>query len=289
MDVTFIARLLSPLGSYPEQTFSTESEALCVSPDLCFSIVRERGEQHFSEIDHVSPQEVPLFAAMFLCGDKEQGFLLPYPTQYFVTVPASVGQSLKDDNLVSEAGALLRYEITQCGFEELSADSMLHKPRCLGGQSYCLIPIKDQDENRKTVMRFFESAEPVYIRGAASLLKANVAWHYSDFREAACIHLWIALDAAFSIVRKRLQAAGNGNPTAEDAEAFVDQVYGAESTGQKFFERDYYNRIETIHPENRYSSVARPMLLTDDFLHLNDDLIDLYYFFVTGAVRDSGP
>jgi len=112
-----------------------------------------------------------------------------------------------------------------------------------------------------------------------------MAWFHPEFMEAACLHLWIALDAAYSIVLGRLRSAGKTNPTAEDAADFVDQIFGIESPWENFFEFDYYSRIETIHPVNRYSSQARPQLLADDFYNLNDTLIDLYYFFTTGIPR----
>lgn len=163
----------------------------------------------------------------------------------------------------------------------------MHKPLALGGKEYDFITIRNQDANRRTVLRFFQSSQPLYRRGAATLLKANIAWLYSDFREAACFYLWIALDAAFSIICNRLRADGNPNPTAHDAQDFIERLHGDnESSDRKFFEHDYYTRIEAMHPENRYSSVARPLILADDFLELNDSLTDLYYFFATGVVRE---
>jgi hypothetical protein len=38
----------------------------------------------------------------------------------------------------------------------------------------------------------------------------------------------------------------------------------------KILEFDDHNRIESIHSENGYSSMARLQLLADDFLDLND-------------------
>jgi hypothetical protein len=276
---------MSPLGSYPAETFLERTAALGVAPDVCFSIVRARESLEFSEVDYLTPEEIPLLATLFLCTEKEQGLIIPYPTYHALSLSASCDQPL-DAGRVSEAAIRLRSQAKRQDFEKSPTD-ILHRPPALGGLPYQLVATKNQDEDRRIVLRYLESAEPVYIRGAATLLRANMAWLHPDFREAACLYLWIALDAAFSIVCRKLRAAGNMNPTAEDAADFVDRIYGIDTPWEKFFEFDYYHRIETIHPDNRYSSLARPQLLADDFYDLNDTLIDLYYFFMTGIPRNS--
>jgi hypothetical protein len=278
----FLVRLMSPIGSYPARPFLEGSSALGVAPDICFSIVRRREEQGFSEIEFLKPEEIPLFAALLLCVEVGEAPILPYPTHHSLSLPAIDDQSLGDNNLI-EAAALLRAK--ERTFDETSPTYAIHRPPAIGGSPYQFVPSENRDEDRRVVLRYLESAEPVYVRGTASLLKANMAWFHPEFAEAACLHLWIALDAAFNIVLQRLRAAGKPNPTSEDAANFVDQIYGTESPWEKFFQHDYYNRIETIHPVNKYSSEARPQLLADDFLELNDALVDLYYFFTTGIAR----
>ena len=112
-----------------------------------------------------------------------------------------------------------------------------------------------------------------------------MAWKHSEFWDAACIHLWIALDAAFSLTLQKLRDSGVSNPTSADASAYFDEVTGDENVWEKFFEDDYENRIRVIHPENRFGAEARPQLLADDFLELNDMLIPYFRFLVTGVYR----
>jgi hypothetical protein len=52
-----------------------------------------------------------------------------------------------------------------------------------------------------------------------------------------------------------------------------------------FFEVDYHTRIRFIHPGNRFGAEARPWAAADDILDLNENLIDLYYFLLTGTPK----
>src|SRR6202035_4110613 len=76
-------RLMSPLGTYPKETFFSTSAALVTAPDLCFSIVRsqdERKYESFSEVDGLLPIEIPLLASLILATDDGERYLEPYPT-----------------------------------------------------------------------------------------------------------------------------------------------------------------------------------------------------------------
>jgi hypothetical protein len=130
------------------------------------------------------------------------------------------------------------------------------------------------------ILRRLETADPVLLRGVSTLIKAGMVWNHGEFREAACIYLWIALDAAFSLTLRKLREAGFTNPTSQDAANYVAQIDGYEESWEKFFERDYYNRISAIHPDNRYGAEARPTLCADDFLDLYDELIPLFQYIV---------
>jgi hypothetical protein len=75
--------LLSPLGSYPKSSVILDDAAYIMSPDICFSIVRIKKEDWgFSEVDMLSPLEIPLLGAILLAGP---GY--PYP-MYGLTLEA---------------------------------------------------------------------------------------------------------------------------------------------------------------------------------------------------------
>ena len=168
---------------------------------------------------------------------------------------------------------------------DLRPTDLVHRPPALGGITYVFADYEDCTDAVGECVIYLEVAGPVLLRGVASLIKAHMAWKHSEFSEAACIHLWIALDAAFSLTLQKLRDAGNQNPTSADASAYFDNVTGDENVWEKFFEDDYENRIRVIHPDSRFGAEARPQLLADDFLELNDLLIPYFRFLATGVYR----
>lgn len=126
------------------------------------------------------------------------------------------------------------------------------------------------------------TASPVILRGIASLIKAQMAWRHGEFADAACIYLWIALDAAHSLTLQKLRESGAQNPTSKEASDHFDEIAGLETPWEKFFEEDYEKRIRAIHPDNRFGADARPQFLADDFYELNELLIPYFQYLVTG-------
>ena len=280
----FQARLLSPLGSYPAESFYSKNAALVVEEDICLSIVRWKEEEGFSEIDNLAPADIPILGTVLLCVERGQQPIYPYPTHQSILLQTSASQLLEVDT-ASEAAKWLRAFVTRHKLEYGVADS-IHRPPAAGGLRYEVVASNDRNMSRGIVLSHLESADAVEIRGVTSLIKTNMAWRHNELHEAACVSLWIALDAAFSVILARLRNTGVQSPTAKDAADYLNRTYGILDGPEKFFEMDYENRIRFIHPESRFGAEARPWLLADDFYELNENLIDLFYFFATGIARD---
>jgi len=75
----FIVRLLSPLGSYPAESFIGKDERMMVGPGLCFTVTKSRADDSFSEIDRLEPVEIPLLGRILLCTEKGDPRICPYP------------------------------------------------------------------------------------------------------------------------------------------------------------------------------------------------------------------
>jgi hypothetical protein len=169
----------------------------------------------------------------------------------------------------------------QSGHERPSA--ILHHPPAVGGSAYDFADYGDCAQKVQEHLTHLEDAGPVVKRGVASLLKAQMAWKHGEFADAACIYLWIALDAAHSLTLQKLRESGINNPTSKDASEYFNKIVGYETPWEKFFEEDYENRIRAIHPDNRFGAEARPQFLADDYLELNDILIPYFLFLVSGT------
>lgn len=65
----FKVKIMSPLGSYPDTTVDFGSSILVITHDLCFSVVRLKGEDwSFSEVDSLPPLEIPLVGVSWTDG-----------------------------------------------------------------------------------------------------------------------------------------------------------------------------------------------------------------------------
>jgi len=277
-DKGFRVRLMSPLGCYPADSFHSESAALIVSPEICFSIVRmRRNVWGFAEREILTELEIPLFGSILLAGKDGEPHLYPYPTGHWVSLEID---SFEDRHILECRSSLL--ERLQKKMGEYPTD-FFHKPPSLGGVQYEFAP-SDADDDRHLVLGHLQTtANPIILRGVSCLLKARMAFQYHEFGEAACIFLWIALDAAHSLVLQKLRESGNVNPTSEDAARYFEKISGSGTEWEKFFEDDYENRIRAIHPDNRFGAEAIPQFEADDFYELNEMLIPLFYYFVTGV------
>jgi hypothetical protein len=278
----FWARLMSPIGSYPAESFIAEPASLIVTPEICFSLERvEADGWSFSEVDSVSPTVIPLLGCILLSGNPGDRYIYPYPTYQTLLLELGAHDDMSD-GCISQCRDHLLDHLRKCSADPSPAD-LIHRPPALGGFPYGLIPEQPSREERRTMLRQIELAGPVAQRGIGSLLKAHMAWQHRELQDAACIFLWVSLDAAHSIVLQNLKQAGTINPTSADAARYFEEISGYGADWEKFFEDDYENRIRAIHPDNRFGAEARPQFLADDFVELNDMLIPLFQFLLSPA------
>jgi hypothetical protein len=280
---------MSPLGIYPAETFLRPSAALVTAPDICFSVVRLRdawNSNDFSEVDSLLPIEIPLLAAVLLAVADGERYVEPYPTHQTIHLRSAPGHVL-DATAVAEASEWIRAYVKRHKLEDDLSD-IVHRPPAAGGAAYTLVDSTDRNSHRGEILKVLESADQVTLRGLSSLIKANMAWNHRELNEAACISLWISFDAVHSLILQRLRKQGKANPTSQDASDYVASLYGL-SVEDSLFENDHYNRIRTIHPDNRFGAEARPQLQAEDFYELRHTIIELFHHLVTGAPTKLGP
>jgi hypothetical protein len=237
----FIVRLLSPLGSYPTEGFRTDFEAMVTTSDLCFTVTSvSKDDDSFSEIDNLAPAELPLLGSIMLCADSDQFRLHPYPSP--VVFRAHSGRALEiTDEVVEQAKGMLLAQITERK-GPVWPTSLVHRPPLVGGEiPYELEVSVDRNPSRLHVLEALKTACPVFLRAISALIKANMARRHEEFQEAGLLSLWIAMDAAHSIILERLRQTGTPNPSSKDAASYVYKAYGIadeDAAWEKFFEYD---------------------------------------------------
>ena len=275
----FRVRLMSQLGRYPIPGLVGPSAALITSPELCFTIVRiEKEDWSFSEVECLDATEIPLLGSVLLAGEAGAPYLYPYPTCHSMLIETDQLEEIHDTN-IQRCKSFLLDSIRKLR-ESTPESKVLGFTRLYDG-GYDLVENACNVDDQLQVLRRLRLLGPVPLRGVSCLLKARMLFQHPEFAEAGCIFLWIALDAAHSIILEELRRSGIVNPTSNDAARYFERISGLGADWEKFFEYDYENRIRAIHPHNRFGAEAIPQFLADDFLELNDLLIPLYRHLIS--------
>ncbi len=141
-------------------------------------------------------------------------------------------------------------------------------------------------ENATDLFKSIDTSDPLIIRGLHALLKSEMSFCHFQFRDASLAYSHIALDAAHSIILRRLREAGVANPTSYDAQKYMDEAYGIPPTKRRFFEDYYADRVRNFHTDNRYGAEPIPFFSIDDIWDLNAALKGLFFFLITGELHD---
>jgi hypothetical protein len=227
----FHVRLMSPLGIYPVDSIILADAAFIASPELCFSIVRiVKEDWGFSEVDSLAPLDIPLLGGLILSGAGYpypfSGVTLESDTRKALT-PECIAEcrqhlltALEEQKVHEGPAAILRWDLL------MWERRIVHRPPILGGKAYEFCDYGGLTERVRDCIALLGTASPVVLRGVASLIKAQMAWRHGEFADAACIYLWIALDAAHSLTLQKLRNSGVQNPTSRDASDHFDEVAG---------------------------------------------------------------
>jgi hypothetical protein len=106
------------------------------------------------------------------------------------------------------------------------------------------------------------------LRGLSAILKADMLQAHREFGEEATSVLYVAMEVAFQLIRRRLGEAGLQNPTSYDFGEFLFSSFPNEVPGVRFFAEYYDDRIKAFHPSNRFGIFAFPPMNSGDFYGL---------------------
>jgi hypothetical protein len=152
----FRVRAISPLGSYPDDSFIAPSAALIVDPEICFNIVRiTKKESGFSEIDGLNPIEIPLLGCITLAGQNDASAIRPYPSYQGMFLKSEIDQDL-NDGFILECKARLLHNVKH-DYVSWPA-GLVHRLPVLGGLPYTFKSSRQWDPQRLDILRRLETA-----------------------------------------------------------------------------------------------------------------------------------
>lgn len=278
--------LLSPLGSYQQESLISRQGCIFVSNRFCFSALRFRHRSQvetYSEVDRLGSAEVRLLSAAMLAAKSYYVTIRPYPTHSLIlSVPPGTRLS-SHQTRVRLADILLRQLKRKKGAPYRLPSESLHAPPLLGGKDYDNFQELDW-ERCHNLLRNIVLGDKLLIRGLGALLKANMLLGFCEFAEAAGMQLFVAMEASFRLVLRELHNQGVNNPTSVDAGNFIHKAFGVATPAEGYFVDDYENRIMTLHPESRFGTWAHAPLQADDVFELNENLKNLFGFLILKTV-----
>lgn len=286
--MSFRLRPFSFLGSYPTPDIEIGTDMLFRSGQTLFSCTKNRKIERYGgsgidqpafELGNWTVQEVRFFASLYI-GNGEASSIRLYPLPIFRDLEINSADAVLED------GSLLRSLL-----EATTSDNyFMAGNHGLQAQRLNEYKFWDWDDRRLTqaskFWRDFDQEDAVMIRGLHALLKSEMLFSHFQFRDASLALAHIALDAAYSMVLRRLRETGLPNPTSAEAQAYLDDLWGVPRTNLKFFEDYYVDRVRNFHTDSRYGAEPIPVFSIDDIWHLTAALKGVFYLLATGEMHD---
>lgn len=266
-----------PMGLYPATPFCHEQAAFHVEKDIAFSVVSIRHPlSRDYESKWLDPDEIRLCAALAL--SIEVGVFCLYPASDTYRLSDSTSR-LEDPSFGAEVGALLR-------------DALGNTDRSFYSEP--LLPLTPPMEfktngavDSSRAEALFDAIDPtdaLLVRGLGALLKGQLLSRHYCFHTEACISLHVAMEASGELIRRRLRAHGKPDSYVDAADYLLD-AFGEQNDGSGYFEAFNQDRNRAVHPAPHAGILPEAPLTADDFWDLYDQLVSVYEFLVTGAIR----
>lgn len=287
----YIVRVFDPRGQYPMGRIAHRDALYFADDQLVFTVTYGQRwdwlshEGAYSEMDWATPQELKFLSSILLCEDIEGPLVRFYPVYRFAPRLDVEDLDLTQPDTAVEVRRLL--VVLARSSDPFSGGGAVKL--CLEGE-YNLIPPEEEHLHLGRQPEFWERItldDHLLLRGVASLIKAEMLAVHREFWEEATIISFIALEASFQMVLRRLRSSGHPNPTSEDAGRWLTStfdkplgIYGDATT--KYFGDLYEQRVMTLHPLSRHGISLYAPLMHDDYSMVRRDVRAIFAYLVSG-------
>lgn len=280
--------VFEPKGCYPRGTLFVPNGLFHADEEIAFSVVEGESwdaldpDAPFSEFDWASPQELRLIASLLLCERRDDAYIRFYPIVRYSPLLDIERVDLSQSAIVCDTKSII-LDLARTSKPGPTQDRVV---RCLE-RPYDLVESDHYGFER--LLAFWHSLSPidyVLLRGIYALVKSDMLSCHYEFSEEAIVSLYIALDASFSLVVRKLKNDGLSNPTAHDAALWLhqhfDRPFGIPEPDvtEKYFHEFYEQRIMTLHPASRYGDLPYAPIMHNDIPHLRRSLREIFAYLV---------
>jgi hypothetical protein len=280
-----LVRVFSPAGFYWRGIFRHPQALYFGGPELVFAACHfneaEHEGEYYSEFDDPRVEEVLLQSALSLSIGWDGGVVSLYPYPWTLTISDQV--DLQDPKVTEELGCMI------LGSEIVPSYSLLTDPPPpppRGGPPYEFRNAPMPIDLQLKIWQKVDSRDHLLVRGLAAWLKARMLMQHQMFTLEALYSLYVALDATFSLICRKLKEQGIEKPDAWDAHAFLEEAEGRPNEGFPYFGDFYVDRVSTMHPESRYGVFPYAPVSNCDAHTLFENLREVFRLIILGEVID---
>lgn len=274
-----VIRAYAPYGFYWRDKFAAPSALYASHDDIIFSACHFDRTAHsgnyYSEFDEPTVEELRLMAALLLPLGWNKGMVILYPQQTSLALDERI--DLTEPELAGRLVDILRRQLT---FEKPSLRNDGPPPKAFGGVPYTYRDERSPSSLQRRIYDSIDVSDYLLMRGLGALIKGPMLLQYREFGDHALFALFIALEASFQLVLRRLRLRGNANPSSTDAARLIEDVFGEEPSSARYFEDFYTDRIKAFHPESRFGVYPYVPLCNSDFFSLFYALREVYRWLI---------
>lgn len=289
---THFARILSPYGQYPSNSFNAKDSIYIANENLSFSVFKnipDNEEEPYSEVQLLYPEEIRLYSSLMLSVDREKSYSAFYPYPYSVPLLISDSEAGIDANEISEISTILSSGLAKPNPSNYPYNHPILEdvkpPPLAGGPEYNFRDSGINYELARNIYEKIDTSDGILIRGLSTFIKSQMLFKHHQFMEESIIDLYISLESSYRLVLRKLREQGVKNPSSKDAAAYIYSVFNIIDGTDNYFESDYEDRITLFHPENKFGIFSKAPLYVDDGFALFNNLTEIYAFLIAGYVN----
>lgn len=268
-----VVRPMSTFGRYWSDPICLPAAAACEADGIMFTACRylpdRREREYYTEFDDLADVEVQFLATMMLVVGFDEGVVAPYPTSESFAL--DYAGRLDDPDFLRQIGSSLREAVPALRRVPTSPPIFAN-----GDAPFEFHHVPLDVARFARVYDAVDVSDDLMIRGLHSLIKSKMVGVHLELAEEANYPLYVALDALFSLIRRRLMRMGNPNPSSVDAQSFVHNLFGEHQSGARFFEEYYDDRIRTMHPDDRFGIFRHAPISQSDYYSLFASVREVY-------------
>jgi hypothetical protein len=286
----FVVRVFHPRGHYPRGIVAQAEGLYCADDELVFCVTSTQSmspaesNAPYTEMDWMTPDELRFIGSIYLCELWGGTKLMFYPIHYYSPVINRAHLDLRKNSIQEEIRNLV---VRGIYYPQDAWQQAAILQECISLR-YSLISPEQVDLSRQSLLwKRAKTTDHLLLRGLSALMKSDMLSCYPEFMEEAAISCFIALDASFHMVLRRLTAGGKRNPSAKNAAKWLyehfDMHLGFPEPLERYFAEFYDQRVMTLHPASRFGEFIYPPLSNCDYFHLRASLRSIFAYLLTDA------